>query len=204
MERRRSPKRASEKATALPPDYMALVSNVFATNFASELERLTTPGERPAFRTGGGLFPNEVVLWVALAQPGRMGATTVHASCDFEVGDETPQDAEARLAACVDAIGLVFSELLAPEAMPRLRIGSQATLEQMPMGWSETKIRDRAVYLMVDSSNPDLEKMTEDWLAKNDPDPIIDDIEEVEADEAEAEVDEAPQVGGKKLPPTKH
>jgi len=183
MERRRPPTRPSEKPTPLPPDYLRLVENVFSTNFEKELARIAGSGRAPVFKAGGGLFPNEVVLWVALVQPERMAATTVHSSSDFDLTDEGPEDAEARLAAGVDAIGVIFSELLAPEALSRLRIGSQATLDELPVGWSETKVRDRAIYMMVDSSNPDLEKMTEDWLSKNDPKASAGDDDELADDD---------------------
>ncbi len=33
----------------------------------------------------------------------------------------------------------------------------------------ETRVRDRAIYLMVDSSNPDYDRLTEEWLAQHDP-----------------------------------
>ena len=193
MQRRQEPMQAGERPVALPPDYLALVRQVFEDTFRDSLERLAPSGAPPRFLTGGGLYSSELVLWVSLVVPGQPAATTVHASADFDVATDLPTDAEERLAACVDALGTVFQTLLGEGAERKLRAGALAGVRLMPPSWQEVKAKGRRLHVQVDASHPELEAMTDAFLAKHGLD---------EAAEPLAESTPKPRVP--KPPPTRH
>jgi hypothetical protein len=101
-----------------------------------------------------------------------LGATTVHVSCDFDPRASQPT-AEELLTQALDVGAGVFGALFQEgqeEALARLAEGSLASLEEVPFDWTEVEHQRRKVFVRVDKSNPDLERMTEQWLDQNDPD----------------------------------
>lgn len=159
------------KGTDLPADYTAMVAEVFRSNFDAGLRRLEKIRPKPRFSALGSIYPDEIVLSVSLTHEGEIGATTVHASCDFDPKASSPK-AEQLLAICVDALGGFYSQFLDPkhpELISQLAEGSLAALEGVPFTWTEVEVERRKVYLKVDRSNPLLEKMTDQWLEQNDP-----------------------------------
>lgn len=167
MERRQEPAHPFEKPIALPPDYLALVRDTFAETFKEALERLAPSGAAPRFHAGGGLFASELVVWVSLIAPNEPAATTVHASVDFDVSADEPTDAEERLAACIDAVGVVFDQLLGAGADRKLRGGALAGLRAMPTAWQPLAVKGRTVHVLADASHPELDAMASELLAKH-------------------------------------
>jgi hypothetical protein len=51
----------------------------------------------------------------------------------------------------------------------QLSARSLAALTDIPFEWTEAKLGKRKVYMKVDKANPTLEKLTDEWLSKNDP-----------------------------------
>jgi hypothetical protein len=176
MERRNdSGTLASRKLSSpLPADYLKMVTDVFTTNFDAGLQALHGLRADPRFEAGGAIYPDEVVLSVSLVHPGRLAATTVHASVDFDPKASAPKVDEV-LAACVDAVGALYESLLnpkAPERLQQLAEESLSALEGIPFEWTAFEIDRFRVHLKVDKSNPKLDEMTDDWLLKNDPEAL--------------------------------
>lgn len=159
---------ADLKPTPLPPDYLRMVVEAFGDHFGEILTLLEKRGEPLRFVAEGALFPDEVLLSVSLVSAERLAATTVHASCDFELS-QGPAAVEPLLALSVDAVGSLFAELLSAKAAHPPAAGVR-DLGNFPISWSPAQVEGRTVYLLVDATNPELEKMADDLLADEDPD----------------------------------
>lgn len=149
-----------------------MVAQVLSENFQEGLVLLAQHLKAPAFSVQGGVYSDEVLLAVSLVSDGNVAATTVYGSCDFDPRASTPT-AEELLGICVDAVGSVLSSLLDPanpERISQVAEQSLGALDDIPFEWTEAKIGKRKIYIKVDKANPALEKMTDEWLAKNDPD----------------------------------
>jgi hypothetical protein len=166
MERRKS---TPTKSSPLPDDYLALVREVFSTNFDDGLKRLTAahPG-KVHFEATGGIYADEVMLCISLLQEGQLAATTIHASCDFDPKASSPT-VQDLLAACVDGVGALFEQLFAPDKVAQLAETSLSALEGVPYEWTAVDLDRFRVFLKVDKSNPSLDQLTEKWLAEHDP-----------------------------------
>jgi len=189
MERRKTPKRggtnALTKAVPLPVDYLKMVNEVFSTHFSEVLAELKKIGKKNHFTASGSIYPDEILLSVSLIEDGLLSATTAHASCDFDPTASQPT-AEDLMAACVDALASLFSEILPSEDLSKLaEIVDQplSAFESIPFVWTPMVVNKREIYLVVDKTNPNLEKMTEEWLEKNDPDRALEEFEEEEEEE---------------------
>ena len=90
---------------------------------------------------------------------------------DFDPKANLPT-AQDLLNVCVDAIAGVFQGLLDPknkERLEQLTSESLSALEDVPFEWTAVDIEKRKVFVRLDKSNPTLDAMADDWLAKNDP-----------------------------------
>lgn len=153
----------------LPADFTEMVREVFTTNFDREMKKLAAVKADPVFSSKGEIFPNEIVLSVTLGHEGQIAATTVYASVDFDPKASSPT-AEDLLGACIDALGAVFSQILADESL--------SALENVPYEWTKLEIEKHHIFVKIDKSNPALDEMADDWLAKNDPKSLEEDEEE--------------------------
>ncbi|MGE0615648.1 MAG: hypothetical protein AB7P04_08395 [Bacteriovoracia bacterium] len=156
----------------LPLDYLKMVVEVFGANFAEGLSRLGGAGQ-VGFVADGRIYQDEILLALSLKFEGRMSAITLHASSDFDPQASSPT-AETLLGLNVDALGAYYSDLLDPQK-PEDHFGrvSEADFEALgnvPYEWTAVDAGKRKVYLRMDKSNLKLDQMTDDWLAKNDPD----------------------------------
>jgi len=160
------------RAAELPHDFTKIVKEVYTTNFTAGLKLFTDETKaKSLFDVRGAIFANEVVLGVALVSEGVMPATTIHCSVDFDPAASTPT-AQDILAICVDAIGSLYATLLdaeKPERVKRFAAGELDTFEEVPLEWTKIEFDGRRVWLLVDKTNPTLDEMTDQWLAKNDP-----------------------------------
>lgn len=159
--------------TPLPSDYLKLVGNVFATNFDEGLRALSqVKGTAVRFEASGSIYTNEIVLRISLHGEGELAATTVHGSIDFDPKASSPT-IEELLAACVDAIGSLYGQVLVstqPEKLAQLAEESLSGMENIPFDWSPVEVDRTVVYLKMDKSNPNLDQMADQWLEQNDPD----------------------------------
>ena len=169
MEKRKSD---SLRASALPADYLKMVTEVFQTNFDEGLKKIAKISPAGAhFQTSGAVYPSEIVLCVTLVQGDSISATTVYASSDFDPKASSPTIQDL-LASCVDAIGTVFEPLFSskkPEALENLIGTSLSALENVPFEWTTITVEKRRIFVKMDKANPLLEKLTDEWLRKNDP-----------------------------------
>src|SRR6185437_7339432 len=99
------------KGVPLPLDYLKTVTEVFVTHFSEALATLKKLKKKNRFIVSGLIYPDEILLSVSLVEEGVLSATTAHASCDFDPTASQPT-AEDLLAACVDALASLFSDLL--------------------------------------------------------------------------------------------
>jgi len=160
-------------SSELPSDFTQMVRDVYTKNFAAGLKALAETAEgEPAFEAHGVIYADEIVLGVSLTIEGQIGATTVYCSVDFDPKASTPK-AEDLLGLCVDAIGSFFDQFLdpeKPELLEQIASGTLASLEDVPFDWTQLEFEKKRLYLKIDKANPKLDAMTDDWLAKNDPD----------------------------------
>lgn len=168
MERRKT---SVTKASPLPVDYLKMVTEVFATNFDSGFKIYEQYCPNAYFEAHGEIASNEVILSVSLMNQGRLAATTVYASADFDAKASSPSVQDV-LAACLDGAGAVFATLLAPEnpeMIERLSDESLNFIENIPFEWTEIEADKRRIFVKVDKSNPSLDQIAESWLKKHDP-----------------------------------
>jgi len=165
-------KATSSSFSLLPSDYTKMLGDVFTANFSDSLKKI--PGHSSLqFKGDGEIYSDEVVVHVSLIEVGKLAATSVHASCDFDPKASSPT-VEDLLALCVDGIGEAFAALFEArpdtEGNPAIMSPTLSALKGIPFQWTETEISKRKIFLKVDKSNPVLEQAADDWLAKNDPD----------------------------------
>lgn len=157
----------------LPKDYVKMVNEVLTTNFDAGLKALKSLHSQSAtFSTHGRIDATEISICVSLLIEGQLAATTVHASTDYDPKASAPT-VQDLLGACVDAVGSLFGQLLDPKNKTMLEQVSTQTLSAMkdiPFEWTPVTLDRTKVFLKVDKSNPVIDKMTNDWLEKNDPD----------------------------------
>jgi len=150
-----------------------MVVEVFSSNFDEALREITElSGESVCFDASGEVYPTEIVLCVTLIQGENLSATSVYASSDFDPKASSPTIQDL-LAVCVDAIGTVYQPLLSPKKkadLGNILSTSLSSLENVPFEWTPVEVEKRRVYVKIDKANPRLDRMTDDWLAKNDPD----------------------------------
>jgi hypothetical protein len=167
-------KKHDTKFSPLPTDYAKMVCDVFTTNFDAGLKALAKidPGQW-FFETAGRIYTDEVVICVSLMKKKELAATSVYASCDYDSRASSPTIQDL-LSACVDGAGFVIGTLMASDNKKGLEQISQkslAAMEKVPFDWAPTTVEERyKVFLKVDKTNPNLENLADEWLAKNDPD----------------------------------
>lgn len=173
MEKRKSSKGPAPKSAPLPEDYLQMVSQVFESNFSDALKTLSEKFGEASVVSRGGIYPDEIVLSISIVHKGRLAATTVHSSSDFDPKASAPK-AEDVLSICVDALANFIGQFLMSknEALIIQFAGeSLSELEKVPFQWTSFKNKEkkRDVFLKMDKSNPVLDHMTNQWLEKNDP-----------------------------------
>ncbi len=173
LERRRN-SNVPMKSSELPIDFVKMVREVLEGHFGDGLKALEKEGlcKAPGFLVTGAIWPDEIILSASLISEGTPQATTVHASVDFDPKASSPT-LQDQLNLCVDGIGSGFQNLfgdLENERLEKLAHGSLSAWEDIPFDWAKTDIEKKSVWLRVDKSNPKLDQMADDWLAKNDPD----------------------------------
>ena len=210
MERRNRPQPGTpplvSKGVALPVDYLKMVTEIFSTHFDAPLKLLVKNKRKARFSATGTIYPNEVLLSVSLIEEGVLSSTTAHASADFDPTANAPT-AEELLASCVDALATAFAELLPekkPEQILTLAETPLSAFEDIPFVWTPLTVNKRQIFLLVDKSNPDIEQMTEKWLAENDPNYLDEGEREQKSDEELLELRLQSGKGKKKNEPTRH
>lgn len=177
MERRKKPVITEHSATKAslvtepPHDYLRLVEETLSDAFAESLKKLEVFHPINRFYAAGKIFPDEVLLAVTLHHGEKtLSATTVYASIDFDTTKPSPSiNLEDVLGLALDSIGSMFNYLLDPEESERLEQianSSLSAIEEAPYEWSLLNEKT-PVWLKVDKSNLVLEKLTDEWLAKN-------------------------------------
>ena len=72
----------------------------------------------------------------------------------------------------IESQSILFDQILNPanpEDFDKIFDASLGALENIPYDWSPVEVDRYKVYLKLDRSNPNIEKMTEEWLNQNDP-----------------------------------
>ena len=159
------------RSSELPPDYLKMIMEIFASNFDEGLKALSKVHGKSRFEARGEIYPDEIVLAISLVSAGQIAATTAHASTDFDPKASSPT-LEELLSACVDAAGTFFGDAFnpkKPDKITQLSSESLSALESAPFEWTAIEIDRFRIYLKVDKSNPVLDQMADEWLRKNDP-----------------------------------
>ena len=159
----------------LPLDYLKLVEDTLATATEKGLLELRKKYPDSKFKSYGAIYGDEVLLAITLSHGAtNLAATTAYASADYNASLPEP-GLEATLAACLDAVGTIFHFYLDPndsEKIEQLSNHSLSALEEAPFEWTSLEIVENqtvAVWVKIDKSNPELDRLTEEWLSKNDP-----------------------------------
>jgi hypothetical protein len=148
-----------------------MVEEVFSGHFDVALKAFQAIRPDSSFSVQGEVFADELVIGISLISQGHLAATTVYASADFDPKASSPTIQDL-LSACVDAAGGVFSTLMdadRPETLAQLAEEFLSELEGIPLEWTSLDSNQRRVFVKVDKANLVLEKITDDWLKKNDP-----------------------------------
>jgi len=144
-----------KSGTPVPVDYVQMVKEVFEKNFSEGLKELAKIHTAPKFFVGGRLFGDEIVFFVSLLFEGRLAATTVWASSDFDPNASAPK-ADTLLGLCIDGIGSFYSQYLDPKKPQNLELLAGEALsdfEGAPFEWTKMDINKRSIYLKVDKMN---------------------------------------------------
>ncbi|MBC7693769.1 MAG: hypothetical protein H7222_18530 [Methylotenera sp.] len=159
------------KSAELPPDYTNLVKDIFSTNFGDGLKAYRKHAPSCRFAVTGAIYANEIILAISLVQDGALAATTVMSSVDFDPKASAPT-AQDLLEASVDAIGTIYEDLLnpaKPDRLEQLASESLSAFEEIPFEWTRIELDRYKIFVKVDKSNPELEKLADEWLEKHDP-----------------------------------
>ena len=163
---------SSNKFSELPVDFTKMVNEVLTSNLDTGLKAFDKANHLESrFFTTGKIYSDEIVVSVSLVSKDQLAATSVYASCDFDPKASSPT-AEDLLGACVDSIGTILNELMSETKVDRLEAlanPSLSALENVPFEWTAIKMGARKVYVRMDKTNPSIDQMAEDFLAKNDP-----------------------------------
>jgi len=158
------------KPVDLPSDYLNELVDVFSIHYGDALSKLESMKSGPYFSANGGIYLDEVVVSLSIQFDKSNSAITVFASSDFDPNASSPS-AEQVLAACVDAIGFLFSKLLNAdeENLNAIASGRLTELNDIPLIWTEVEMEKFKIFLKVDRSNPNLDDQATQWLEENDP-----------------------------------
>lgn len=182
----RRPRKPGLKSSPLPRDFLKLVEEVFSTNFDEGLKALDQHQASSRFEARGEVFLDEVVLAISITSPGKLSATTVYASMDFDPKASSPT-VQDLLEAAVDAAGGLFGQLLDPKKADQIEaisLESLSALENVPFDWTQVESGRFKVFLKIDKANPSIDQMADDWLRQNDPE--LQELQEEERKETEA------------------
>jgi hypothetical protein len=160
--------------STLPVDYTRMVNEVFTTNFSDTLDAMALE-PRPVFLSGGEIYADEIVVHVALVQEGRIAATSVYASTDFDPKASAPT-IEDLLTICVDGVGEVMQtlcELAAKQdekdSLLSSSLNELAESGPVPQEWTQIEVSKRKIFVRADKTNPAMDAAADEWLAKHDP-----------------------------------
>jgi hypothetical protein len=161
-----------------------MVKNVFQKEFDAELKIYSTFRPEAYCEAYGSISADEIVLALSLLSPGQLGATTIYASTDFDPKATSPT-AEDLLAVCIDGLDSVLRTLFnreKPDEIEKLAGESLSATENIPFDWTSIEVQRRKVFIKLDKANLSIERLTEDWLKKNDP--LLKQEEELEAEKS--------------------
>ncbi len=167
--------KSSKKWTNLPPDVATQIQDVFEKNFQKELGKARLIVE-------GRLYPQEILLRVGYAEPGRLVQNNFEISMDY-----VPEDENAALNTihlCVDVAASLLTEHFDAEEESQLEI---------PAIWTKFPFEETEVWIQYTTENSTLEKQANEILGEWD-DSLVhleEDDEENEFDDSESAADVA-------------
>lgn len=165
--------KSSKKWTNLPPDVATQIQDVFEKNFQKELGKARLIVE-------GRLYPQEILLRVGYAEPGRLVQNNFEISMDY-----VPEDENAALNTihlCVDVAASLLTEHFDAEEEGQLEI---------PAIWTKFPFEETEVWIQYTTENSTLEKQANEILGEWD-DSLVhleEDDEEDQFDDSESEAD---------------
>lgn len=159
----------------LPLDYLKLVEETLATATEKGLIELKKKYPDSKFKAYGAIYADEVLLAITLSHGAtNLAATTVYASVDYNPNLPAPS-LETILSACLDAVGTIYHFYLDPDdtdKIEQLSNHSLSAIEEAPFEWTTIDPIGTAkipTWVKMDKTNPELDRLTEEWLQKNDP-----------------------------------
>lgn len=127
----------SKKWTALPPELIQQIREVFTEGFAEKIKN----GE---ILVDGRIYPNELLLRVGYLETGRLAQANFEVSLDFNMAK---QNAVEQIHFAIDCAASMMEEYFQGEG----------TLSDFPRHWQPFQISGRQVYLQVSTENQRLE-----------------------------------------------
>ena len=144
----------------LPKDYLKLVEDLFNKNFNKNLN--IEKGSKEKFIVQGEVYPDELVLIVALKNPGTLRMTTCYASVDYPPPTVTSKASSEMVQKgvnmCVDAVASFFNTFFTD--------GRPVDYDlEYRQGWTPVEIEKNVrVYLKINRDNPELDAQADEFL----------------------------------------
>lgn len=155
------------KPGKLPRDYLKMIEEIFNKNFKKELVKTSAGLER--FIVYGEIYPDEVLIAIALKNPDSLRMNTCYASVDYPLAQtlSTSKQSTADLVQnavnlCIDTIGGYFDAYF--EENRPLDYDVEYSRSWVPLEIGEQK--KQRVFLRINRDNLDLEEEANAILAK--------------------------------------
>src|ERR1700692_3490054 len=118
--------KSSKKWTAMPPEYVTQIQDVFHENFEAQLGK-------SKLAVDGRIYQEEVLLRVGIVDPGRLKQSNFEVSMLY---DKKKKDAIERIHNCIDAVASMMADFFENE--------DEADL---PRIWQEYPFQGKSVFL---------------------------------------------------------
>lgn len=144
---------------SLPKEFIKTIGDLFNKQFA------TAKGEAE-FLVYGGLYPNEALLCVCLAQVNRPSAVSFYCSADLakDVG-ANPEKVTEVLKSMMDLMASWFAQSFKENAAAKSGLEAALTaMEDMDRNWQSVKWEKRELFVKLTRENQLLESAATKWL----------------------------------------
>lgn len=163
-------KKESKKWSALPPELIKQIKDVFEENFSPDLEGKTLKVE-------GRIYPTEILLRIGINTKGELRYHNFEVSVDHS---QEKQDTVQKINIAVDAIASLMADYFENDEE-----------HELPLSWHSYPFEKHTIWLQYTSTNSDLEAQANKLLGIEDDASLLvealDALEEMQIQEGEPE-----------------